>query len=152
MSKHGGIFDDLETVETVEEEPDFNQTIDEYLSSNQDKKNASLFISRDSMLNYIDKVKDIQSQLDVLFSELGDGHIDESLTIERRNQIIELIIEKQFDLQEYFNDMSEDFNKNLKRVNNLRVISTTSTEGLESLLATNKQKRKLTSKDLSFQR
>ncbi|RIM32790.1 hypothetical protein BUY35_00440 [Staphylococcus cohnii] len=99
-------------------------------------------------------LNDIQDGLSImndLYTELGNGKVDNSLTLKRRNEIIDALNKQQNNLKDITSKLNQYVENDLTAVRGLTVTTSTNVNAFDKLLKRNNEK-KLTSKDLSFQR
>lgn len=122
-------------------EPEFN--------NKQNKK--SLFSNLSQIEDTLNDIQDQLKSVHGLYDELGEGKIDENLSIQRRNDIIEKLNEHQQNIEDLTQTMNQYILNDLVVARGLKVAKSTSTSAFDKLLNKSSNTR-LTSKDLSFQR
>ncbi|HHD0846072.1 hypothetical protein [Staphylococcus capitis] len=115
------------------------------------KNKQSLFKHFKQVEDSLNEIQDNLQNIHMLFNELGDGSVDENLPLQRRNDIINKLTDYQYKVRDTTSKLNQYLNEDLTSVRGLRVVRSTSTNAFDELL--NKQSsKKLSSKDLSFQR
>lgn len=142
MSYNNDLFSDIDNVAQPQTMNDYHQSID------KDKTFFSHFSEVEGALN---DIQDELSAMNDLYQELGDGKIDNSLTIQRRNEIIEALNKQQQNLKKVTSNLNQYVENDLISVRGLTVATSTNVNAFDKLLKRTNEK-KLTSKDLSFQR
>lgn len=112
---------------------------------------TSLFKRKEEIRKNIGDIQSTVSDIDNLFTELGDGRITDDLSIKRRNEIINTLEEYQQKIEKLNNEILKSLNKDIISVRGLKATSSTNPSVFDELLG-NTDKTKLTSKDISFQR
>lgn len=115
------------------------------------KNKQSLFKHFKQVEDSLNVIQDNLQNIHMLFNELGDGSVDENLPLQRRNDIINKLTDYQYKVRDTTSKLNQYLNEDLTSVRGLRVVRSTNTNAFDELL--NKQSsKKLSSKDLSFQR
>ncbi len=115
------------------------------------KNKQSLFKHFKQVEDSLNEIQDNLQNIHMLFNELGDGSVDENLPLQRRNDIINKLTDYQYKVRDTTSKLNQYLNEDLTSVRGLRVVRSTNTNAFDELL--NKQSsKKLSSKDLSFQR
>jgi signal recognition particle GTPase len=112
---------------------------------------TSLFKRKEEIRKNIGDIQSTVSDIDNLFTELGDGRITDDLSIKRRNEIINTLEEYHQKIEKLNNEILKSLNKDIISVRGLKATSSTNPSVFDELLG-NTDKTKLTSKDISFQR
>lgn len=112
---------------------------------------VSLFKRKEEIRKNIGDIQSTVSDIDNLFTELGNGRITDDLSIKRRNEIINSLEEYYQKIEKLNNEILESLNKEIISVRGLKVTSSTNPSVFDELLG-NTDKANLTSKDISFQR
>lgn len=117
----------------------------------ENKNKQSLFKHFKQVEDSLNEIQDNLQNIHMLFNELGDGSVDENLPLQRRNDIINKLTDYQYKVRDTTSKLNQYLNEDLTSVRGLRVVRSTNTNAFDELL--NKQSsKKLSSKDLSFQR
>lgn len=112
---------------------------------------VSLFKKKEEIRKNIGDIQSTVSDIDNLFTELGNGRITDDLSIKRRNEIINTLEEYHQKIEKLNNEILKSLNKDIISVRGLKATSSTNPSVFDELLG-NTNKANLTSKDISFQR
>lgn len=136
------LFGDIDNVAQPEK-------LDHSYNSNQNKH--TFFKHFSQVENILNDIQDNLTNMNKLYNELGEGKINDELTIQKRNEIIQSLTKYQNDIKILTNNLNENINQDVAVVKGLKAIKSTSPNAFDKLLKSQKQK-KLSSKELSFQR
>ncbi|MDK7284292.1 hypothetical protein [Staphylococcus pettenkoferi] len=142
MNYNNDLFSDIDNVAQP-------QTLDDDFNST--KSEQSFFKHFSEVENALNDIQDELSLMNELYNELGDGKVDKSLTLRRRNEIIELLQVQQNKIQAITSNLNQFIDNDLTAVKGLTVTTSTNVRAFDKFLKRRNEK-KLTSKDLSFQR
>ena len=142
MNYNNDLFSDIDNVAQP-------QTLDDDFNST--KSEQSFFKHFSEVENALNDIQDELSLMNELYNELGDGKVDKSLTLRRRNEIIESLQVQQNKIQAITSNLNQFIDNDLTAVKGLTVTTSTNVRAFDKFLKRRNEK-KLTSKDLSFQR
>ncbi|WP_373194597.1 hypothetical protein, partial [Mycobacterium marinum] len=125
------------------------EKLDHSYNSNQNKQ--TFFKHFSQVENILNDIQDNLTNMNKLYNELGEGKINDELTIQKRNEIIQSLTKYQNDIKILTNNLNQNINQDVAVVKGLKAIKSTSPNAFDKLLKNQKQK-KLSSKELSFQR
>ncbi|MGP5096144.1 hypothetical protein [Staphylococcus equorum] len=142
MSYNNDLFSEIDNVAQPQTLNDSRHSID---------NNKTFFTHFSEVEGTLNDIQDELSAMNDLYQELGGGKIGDSLTIQRRNEIIDSLNKQQKKLEKITVDLNQYIEKDLISVRGLTVTTSTNVNAFDKLLKRTNEK-KLTSKDVSFQR
>lgn len=142
MAYNDDLFSDIDNVAQPQTLNDYHHSID---------KDETFFKHFSEVESTLNDIQDELSAIHNLYNELGSGKIDDSLTIQRRNEIIDALNHQQDNLKSFTDNLNQYVENDLTSVRGLKVTTSTNVNAFDKLLKRTDGK-KLTSKDISFQR
>lgn len=142
MNMNHDLFSDIDNVAQPQTLNDYHQTVD---------SNETYFKHFSIVENTLNDIQDSLSEMNNLYTELGNGKINDSLTIQRRNEIIDSLNVEQDNLKKITTNLNQYIENDLTSVRGLTVTTSTNVNAFDKLLKRSNGK-KLSSKDVSFQR
>lgn len=143
MAYNDDLFGDIENVAQPEK-------LDSSFYSDS-HNNETFFKNFNNVEIALNDIQDNLNDMHELYNELGSGNISNNLSIQRRNEIIETLGEYQENITLLTAKLNQYVENDLTSVRGLQVTTSTDINAFDKLLNKNNNK-KLTSKEVSFQR